>query len=263
MRRKNKLLVQAFQTIVIAVLIATVYLQIGTGQSSQVRRQPVLFFFCVNQGTFGALMVINSFPAERALMLRERAAGTYYASAYFVAKVIVDTLLTIPLPVIFTCITYFIVELQPTAAKFFLCMLLNTLCNLAATSLATMVCALCKTTELSVIVLPLIMELSRLFGGFYLAPSNLPVYFSWLDALSYIKYAYVGLSLNELEGLELTCTPKERLPSGLCPYPDGQKSIDNLGLDYISLGGCIGVLCGYVGFTWIVAFLAVRFIKSN
>lgn len=29
---------------------------------------------------FGALIVINSFPAERMLVLRERAAGTYYVS---------------------------------------------------------------------------------------------------------------------------------------------------------------------------------------
>jgi hypothetical protein len=32
------------------------------------------------------MIVINSFPSERLLVLRERAAGTYYASAYFMAK---------------------------------------------------------------------------------------------------------------------------------------------------------------------------------
>jgi hypothetical protein len=36
---------------------------------------------------FGALIVINSFPSERMLSLRERAAGTYHVSAYFLAKV--------------------------------------------------------------------------------------------------------------------------------------------------------------------------------
>lgn len=38
------------------------------------------------------LQTVNSFPSERALVLRERAAGTYYVSAYFMAKVrMIDT----------------------------------------------------------------------------------------------------------------------------------------------------------------------------
>jgi hypothetical protein len=37
------------QTLIIAVLIGTVFLQIGTDQRSAVRRQPVLFFTVINQ----------------------------------------------------------------------------------------------------------------------------------------------------------------------------------------------------------------------
>ena len=90
-----------FQTILIAVLIGTVFLQIGHGQPSTLRRSPVIFFCAINQGIFGALMVINSFPVERALSLRERASGTYLASAYFCAKIIADTLVQAPVPIVF------------------------------------------------------------------------------------------------------------------------------------------------------------------
>jgi len=55
----------------------------------------------INQGVFGALMVINSLPVERALSLRERVSGTYFASGYFTAKVIADTLVQAPVPIIF------------------------------------------------------------------------------------------------------------------------------------------------------------------
>jgi ATP-binding cassette subfamily G (WHITE) protein 2 len=40
---------------------------------------------------------------------------------------------------------------------------------------------------MSVTVLPIALELARLFGGFFLSPASLPPYFSWLDALSYVK----------------------------------------------------------------------------
>jgi len=106
-RQKSIIITLLIQTIIMAVLIGTVYLNIGTMQTSVVRREPALFFCAVNQGIFGALVVINSFPVERALTLRERASGTYYASAYFCAKIIVETLLQIPVPVIFVRIQTF------------------------------------------------------------------------------------------------------------------------------------------------------------
>ena len=215
-RKKSVLYTSVALSIIMAVLIGTAYLLIGTGQvrdterqvprcdgsanprglcssvltrgglvrrgllhqqKSYVRRQPALFFFCINQGTFAGLQLINSFPAERALMLRERAAGSYYASAYFLAKSLVDTLIVLPQVAIFSAIAYPLVGLQPLASKFFIFLGVMVLCNLCATSLAMLVSAVCKTTDLSVTVLPMALEVARLFGSFYLAPKNLPGYF--------------------------------------------------------------------------------------
>ena len=100
-RQSKIVLISLIQTILIAILVGTVFLRIGQEQASTVRRQPVIFFCAVNQGIFGALMVINSFPVERALTLRERASGTYFASAYFIAKIVADTLVQVPIPIIF------------------------------------------------------------------------------------------------------------------------------------------------------------------
>ena len=48
-----------------------------------------------------------------------------------------------------------------------------------------------RTTDMSVVILPMVLEVSRLFGGFFVSPSNMPVYFKWLQALSYCDYTYV------------------------------------------------------------------------
>lgn len=61
------------------------------------------------------------------------------------------------------------------------------LCNSAATSRALMVSAMGRTTDMAVAILPMMLEVSRLFGGFFLPPSNLPSNFSWLDALSCVE----------------------------------------------------------------------------
>ena len=157
---------------------------------------------------------------------RERAAGTYYSSAYFLSKILVETLFQLPAPIVFSAITYFLVGLQLSAAKFFIFTAFMVLCSFAATSLALMVSTLAKTTDMAVTILPMALEVSRLFGGFFLSPKNLPVYFKWLDALSYVKYAYVGVSLNELSGLTLTCTDSQ-LVKGVCPITSGDFSIGN------------------------------------
>ena len=119
-----------------------------------------------------------------------------------------------------------------------------------------MVSALCKTTDLSVTVLPLALEVTRLFGGFFLAPKFLPGYFVWLDAISYVKYTFVGMALNELHGLNITCTTK---PPEACPH--GYKIIEAKGYDYISIGGCVGVLICYIFICRLIAFLGIRFLK--
>jgi hypothetical protein len=44
------------------------------------------------------------------------------------------------------------------------------------------------------------------------------------DALSYVKYSYEGISLNELSGLVITCTPEQLAKAGgTCPITSGQQ----------------------------------------
>ena len=261
-RRRSLLATQMIQTFIMAVLIGTAFLNIGTSETSVVRRQPVLFFCVINQGIFGALIVINSFPQERMLVLRERAAGTYYVSAYFLAKSMAELVFQLTFPLMFACVVYFLVNLHDEAHKFFIFMGFMVLCNLAATSLALMVSALCRTTDMSVTVLPLMLEVSRLFGGFFLSPANLPMYFSWLDALSYVKYTYIGIAINELQGLKLYCSATALAKTnGVCAITRGEQTMATLGLDQYTMGGCAGILVLYIVFCRTVAFLGVRFIK--
>ncbi len=129
------------------------------------------------------------------------------------------------------------------------------LCSIAATSLALMISAWCRTTDLTVIVLPMALEVSRLFGGFFLSPKNLPEYFVWLDALSYVKYTYVGISLNELNGLVYTCTPANSCPA------TGAAVEDQLGFNKFTIGECAGILFAFIAVCRILAYLGIRFVK--
>eukprot|EP01127_Copromyxa_protea_P019444 TRINITY_DN630_c0_g1_i1.p1 TRINITY_DN630_c0_g1~~TRINITY_DN630_c0_g1_i1.p1 ORF type:complete len:605 (+),score=125.39 TRINITY_DN630_c0_g1_i1:101-1915(+) len=231
-RKRFLLLVQFVQAILMAVLIGTTFLLLDNSQENVNLRNSVLFFCCINQGVFGALITINSFPAERTLALRERAAGTYQVSAYFLAKNCAETLFSMPMPIIFSCIVYWLVGFQPLASKFFAFMFFMFLSNFAATSLAVCISAVGRTTDMAVTILPLVLEVFRLLGGFFLPPARLPAYFSWLDALSYVKYAYVGVALNEFTDLEIDCPTNS---TSACKYTNGQEVFPPPYLPFLSL----------------------------
>jgi hypothetical protein len=131
-----------------------------------------------------------------------------------------------------------------------------------------MISAICKTTDMSVTVLPMVLEVSRLFGGFLLAPSRLPKYFSWLDALSYIKYSYVGAALTELQSLKLNCDGvKNTVINATYSITEtcvrtGEELITERGYDYLNIGSCIGILIGFILFCRTWAFIGVRFLKN-
>lgn len=164
-------------------------------------------------------------------------------------------------PIIFSCIVYWMVGFQRNGSKFMIFMVLMVLCQLAATSLALMVSAVCRTTDLSVTVLPMALEINRLYGGFFLSPMILPKYFVWLDALSYVKYTYTAISLNELHGLTITCTRKEYV-NGVCPITSGQQTISKLGLDYLNIGSCVTILLFYILVTRAITYLGIRYLKK-
>jgi hypothetical protein len=58
------------------------------------------------------------------------------------------------------------------------------LCQQAAVSLAQAVSALCRDVDTSVVVLPMFLETSRLFGGFFLAPA---LQKKWMVILDYLR----------------------------------------------------------------------------
>lgn len=139
------------------------------------------------------------------------------------------------------------------------------LTNLAATSLALAVSAICRTTDMAVTVLPMALEVCRLFGGFFLPPIDLPNYFYWLDAMSYVKYAYVGIAVNELTGLKYSSydpsQPSIVLQSSFVNLRDGDQVLEQLGMaNYLSIGQCAACLVAYIVICRVIAYLGTRFI---
>lgn len=99
----------------------------------------------------------------------------------------------------------------------------------------------------------------RLFGGFFASPTIMQEKPDWefADALSYIKYSFIGIAITELQGLELDC------PAGqTCSITRGEQIMEaNSYTDY-TVGYCIGILFVYIIGNRILAYLALRYLKA-
>jgi ATP-binding cassette subfamily G (WHITE) protein 2 len=245
-RRRTEWIIYLIVTIVNAVLVGTVFLRIGTGPSSIVKRSPALFFVVVNQATFGAISTISVLPGERAVILRERASGNLSALSYFATKAFAEMVWKLPFPIIFSIITYFLIGFQPTAHHFFRYFGTIVLSFLTGMGVAFAVSGLIRVASIASIVLPLIMELSRLFAGYFLAPSLQFPGLRWIDYLSYIHYGYNAVSQNEMGDLVIAGVPQV-------------NTLHSKGL-YMSYSESMGILGCYFVITLIIAYLGVRFI---
>lgn len=124
------------------------------------------------------------------------------------------------------------------------------------------VSTLCVSIERSTVLLSLLFEISRLFGGFFTSPEQLKHFPSWrfADAFSYIKYCYVGVALNEFHGMTFTCTEDE-IAKNLC-VTTGTELIAANGLDQYSIGTLAGSLVYYIIIARLIGYICLRFIKS-
>eukprot|EP01100_Stratorugosa_tubuloviscum_P002234 TRINITY_DN1509_c2_g1_i1.p1 TRINITY_DN1509_c2_g1~~TRINITY_DN1509_c2_g1_i1.p1 ORF type:complete len:639 (-),score=286.02 TRINITY_DN1509_c2_g1_i1:94-2010(-) len=257
---------QIFQAIFMGVLIGSIYWNIENNQTSIQDRVGVLFFLITNL-TFSTISFLNLFLAERELFTREKGSGCYGSLVYFLSKSLVDIPLLIIIPTFYGVISYFMVGLGQAfpdgsdisrAHNFFIFWAtLVIICNVAA-SLNLAIGSWVPSLPIANIFAPLIIVLFFLFGGFYINQDNIPVYYIWIEYISFFKYLYAVLCVNEFKGAEFTCDT-----TGPCPIKTGDQELELLGFEnvviweYLLVG--LGMVIGYR----IISFFGLVFQKEK
>lgn len=82
----------------------------------------MLIFACVNTSFTQMFGVITTFPAEKAIVARERASKMYHVGAYFAAKVVAEMPFKLAPAMVYVTILYWFVGLRNSAGRFFIFM---------------------------------------------------------------------------------------------------------------------------------------------
>lgn len=134
----------------------------GTNSTYFRSLRQVPLYACFMQGYAAAQYLIAAFPLQRKLYLKERASGMYMCSTFFLARVVADFLKQIPNAICFTVPVYFMGGWRRDAGTFFATLGILILCQTAAMALSLCISAICKTVQLSVVMLPFFLEVCRL-----------------------------------------------------------------------------------------------------
>lgn len=105
---------EAFSKInIIQILVITLLSGMLWWKSNGIEDQIGLLFFYSSFWTFYTLFnAIFAFPAERAMLTKERSSGTYRLSSYFMAQTISDLPMELLLPTSYLIIVYFMAGLK-------------------------------------------------------------------------------------------------------------------------------------------------------
>ena len=137
-------------------------------------------------------------------MNRERTAGLYRTSSYFLSKILFDLPFEILWPTVLSSIVYFSVGFRSGFGHFILFTLTLWFVALDSASLFFAIATLSPNLGVAMALAPMLLILLILGSGFWVLPSQMPGGWVWLRYISFFRFAFQALMVNEFSG-----TPEE------------------------------------------------------
>lgn len=187
--------------LIFAFLVASVFWKLDGATYDGVNGRTGFVFFVSCLVLFQEIMGnILSFPAERAVFIREYYSKMYKLFPYYVAKNLVESPIFLCFAAILNIIVYFCAGFRSDAGNFFVyfaCMLLLSLCS---QSIAYTIGALFSRVETAIAVTNIITLPYVIFSGTLLNEDSMPKWLGWLKYLSPMKYSNSIGIINEFDG---------------------------------------------------------------
>ena len=201
--RRNPILFHARfgQIFFMAFLCCSLYFQLDKNPDDPrniSNRVGAFFFLTVCQWFLSMMPVLLTFPAERALFLKEQGSNMYSVSSYFFGRSLVELPAIIFFPVIWSLILYWIIGFNNyNAGKFFIFTTFMVLQSIAGNAMGLMAGCMFNDPKVASGVAPLFIMPAMIFGGMYINDNLIPVWLAWMKYISPFYYMLHGLCRNE------------------------------------------------------------------
>uniref|UniRef100_A0A8D0GRV3 Broad substrate specificity ATP-binding cassette transporter ABCG2 n=1 Tax=Sphenodon punctatus TaxID=8508 RepID=A0A8D0GRV3_SPHPU len=189
-------------TVFLGLVVGAIFFRVKNDFTGLQNRIGAMFFMTTNQ-CFSSISAIELFVVEKKVFIHEYISGYYRVSAYFFSKLLADLIPMRTLPsILFTCITYFMLGLKPTADAFFIMMLTLMMVSYTATSMALAIAAGQSVVAVANLLLTIAFVFMIIFSGLLVNLTSILPWLAWLQYFSIPRYGMTALQVNEFTGLE-------------------------------------------------------------
>ena len=208
-RNTFALKIKIFTNIFFALVLGGIYSNHNMTQKAIQDKIGILFFIAINQSFSNIVGIINLFPVEKIIVQKEIDSNAYNLISYYVSKVLVELPFAMIGPVIFGVINYWIVGLNPIFTRFMTFIGILILESFTALSLGIFISSLSPSVDIATALAPPLNVIFFLFAGVFINLSDLPKIAQWFPYISFIRWGFQGLVINEFSGQEFICDENE------------------------------------------------------
>ncbi|KAH6653867.1 P-loop containing nucleoside triphosphate hydrolase protein [Truncatella angustata] len=251
----------------LAVMMGTVWLRLGTDQSSIIPITNGIFFGSAFM-SFMAVAYVPAFLEDRQQYVKEHLNGLYGATELMIANFLIGIPYLFIISVIFSVISYWLSNFRPDAAAFFTYLMWLFLDLLAAESLVVLMTSLFPSFVISLALVAFANGLWMSVGGFLVSPNILNVFYKYVfHYWDYQKWVFEGMMVNEFAQRTYECA-RDATGGCHCMFESeledqcliqGQAVLDSYGYESGHLGRNVGIMMaivvGYRIAAWLVLIL--------
>ncbi|KAI1020337.1 hypothetical protein LB503_006375 [Fusarium chuoi] len=247
----------------LAIMMGTVWVRLDPAQESI---QPFInaIFFGSAFMSFMAVAYVPAFIEDRLQYVKEHHNGLYGAAELIISNFFIGVPYLFLISILFSVISYWLSNFQPTAKAFFTWVLWLFLDLLAAESLVVFMTSLFPSFVISLALVAFANGLWMSVGGFMVPPTILNVFYKYVfHYWDYQKYVFEGMMVNEFADRVYSCGDGCR-----CMYQstladqceiDGQAVLNQYGYSNRNMGRNVGIMvsiiAGYRLASWLVLVL--------
>uniref|UniRef100_A0A8C3CQN5 Broad substrate specificity ATP-binding cassette transporter ABCG2 n=1 Tax=Cairina moschata TaxID=8855 RepID=A0A8C3CQN5_CAIMO len=260
---------QVVVTVFLGLVVGSIFFGLKNDTTGLQNRVGAMFFLTTNQ-CFSSISAIELFVVEKKIFIHEYISGYYGTAAYFISKLMADLIPIRTLPsIIFTCITYFMLGLKPTAEAFFIMLFTLTMVSYTATSMALAIATGHDVVAVANLFMTITFVFMIIFSGLLVNLTSIMSWLSWLKYFSIPRYGMTALQINELSGLNF-CTNNTAFPGmdnfqPIIPmWCTGDQYLKSQGIDMSTWGlwqNHVALACMTVIFL-AISYLKLRFMKK-
>lgn len=252
-RDKVLMYIRMAMHLLVALLVGTLYYQIGQDSGYAVNNVNLLFFNIMFLMFSAFSATIITFPSELPIVMREHFNRWYKLRSFYLANKLADFPVQIAAATTFTLIVYLMTGQLLEFRRFFLYISVCIIVSLVAQNVG-LILGIGLDVQNGVIFGPLIILPFMIFSGFFVHLNDAHPYMQWLFHISFLKYGFEGVMVA-IYGYD---RPKMYCSKEYCHYRHPRHLLKEIDMTHAEYWSSITVLIGLYFALEFTAYVALR-----